>query len=173
MIFAPEYSGVCSCRIVRPPALNTRYWPSGDQLIPPSPVSSVTRVSRPSASERITSWEVRLKPDATDVPGDERMNATRDPSGDGTTFDSASGVVHTGDAGPPSIGTRQRSPPRVVMSALPSAPQNAPASVAPAPVNSRGLPDAPGSATYTFDTPARSQTNTTYRPSGDHIGIDG
>ena len=60
------------------------------------------------------------------------------PSGDMVMFVSAAGVVHTADAGLPSIGTRQRSPVLGIISARPSALQNAPFRVLPAPVSSRG-----------------------------------
>ena len=107
-------------------------------------------------------------------PAADRTNATREPSGDGTTPDSIAGVVHTADAALPSIGTRHRSPFFVIISARPSLLQNAPASELPASRSSRGGAGASDmSAAYTFDTPARSQTNTTWRPSGDHSGLDG
>src|SRR5439155_24097025 len=98
------------------------------------------------------------------------------PSGDGTMLDSAAGVVHTGAAVLPSIGTRHRSPFFGSSSARPSLLQNAPPSCAPAAVSSRGVaarPSAVRSTTYTFETPARSHTNTTCRPSGVHIAFDG
>src|SRR5439155_187195 len=77
---------------------------------------------------------------------------------------------------PPSIGTRHRSPFFGIISARPSALQNAPPTVLPASGSSRGAVACaePGrSATYTFETPARSHTNTTCRPSGAHIAFDG
>jgi hypothetical protein len=130
---------------------------------------------------------VRPEPDATEeelpdagveeeVPATAtgRTNATRVPSGDGTMLDSACGVVHTADAALPSIGTRQRSPFLGSINDRPSRLQKPPASDAPASGSSRGpLDGRPASTTYTLDTPARSQTKTTWPPSGAHMGFDG
>ncbi|PYQ92650.1 MAG: hypothetical protein DMF97_21375 [Acidobacteria bacterium] len=83
-------------------------------------------------------------------------------------------MVQTGDAAPPSMGTRHKSPFFGIINARPSALQKAPASCEPASFNSRGAAAAARpSAIYTPDTPARSQTNATCRPSGAHIGVDG
>src|SRR5262245_52126601 len=102
--------------MVRAPDVKTRDAPSGDQPRPPTFRSSRATVnSRPSAIVRTT-----MSPALT--------NATRDPSGDGTIAVSAAGVVHTADAAPPSIGTRQRSPFFATISARPSLLQNAPLS---------------------------------------------
>src|SRR3954470_22945088 len=186
MIFVPEYSGVCSCRIGGWTSLKTSVWPSGDHDSAPigraSPCN--TTVSRPSASDRTMSSPPAGPPRPRPLPAAgvaaeaaaERINATRAPSGAGTMFDSIAGVVHTADAAPPSIGTRHRSPFFGTIKA-PSLPQNAPINCEPAAGSSRGAgavcAAAGASATYTFETPARSHTNTTWRPSGDHIGFDG
>src|SRR5262249_29347276 len=142
-----------------------------------------TRLSRPSASDRTKSSLPPAPPRPRPRPfcpvaaaasaGAERTNATRVPSGDGVMFDSIAGVVHTGDAALPSIGTRHRSPFFGTISAARSALQNAPFSCEPAAASSRGTARCAASTTYTFETPARSQTKTTRRPSGDHIGFDG
>src|SRR5262245_30056710 len=183
MIFVPEYGGVCSCRIVLPPEVYTSQRLSGDQPTFDITASSArtTSDSRPSVSERVhSSLPLADLPRLRPVDGcalavafafSGRTNATRDPSGDATMLNSCCGVVHTADAAPPSIGTRQRSPFFGSINARPSWLQNAPASDAPASVNSRGVPAS--SEAYTFETPARSHTNTTCRPSGDHIGVDG
>src|SRR2546430_1139183 len=173
MIFDPEYSGVCSWRIGGLTSLNTSVCPSGDQPRPPIACSSerTTTVSLPSASVRTTrSPEAPPaprprppRPAAVPAPGvvpaAPLTNATRVPSGDGTMLDSMAGVVQTADARPPSIGARHRSPFFTIISARPSLLQNAPVSCPPAPGSSRGGADAAASTTYTFDTPARSQTN--------------
>src|SRR5262245_17028423 len=86
-------------------------------------------------------------------------------------FPSTAVVFHTADAAAPSIGTRQRSPSFATSSALPSWLQNAPTSELPAPGSSRGGAD--GVARYTLETPARSQTKATDRPSGLHMGDEG
>src|SRR4029450_9535737 len=104
-------------------------------------------VSRPFVSQRT---KRSLRP---------LTNATVVPSGDPAMLDSFSGVLHNADAALASLGTRHKSPSFGTMSARPSLDQNALASEAPAPLNSRGATDR--SETYTFETPARSQTNAT------------
>src|SRR5579859_1963731 len=129
-------------------------------MAPSASVDGSTRVSLPSPSDRTQSSPPAAFPARAPRPAagagavTPRTNATRDPSGDGTMPDSICGVVHIAAALPPSSGTRQRSPLRGIISARPSALQNAPASVAPASGSSRGA-DAPDDETMnTFDTPA-------------------
>src|SRR5581483_5636656 len=129
MIFDPEYAGVCSWRIVWPPAVYTSVCPSGDQPSAVAFSACVTRVSLPSLSERV---KMSFRP---------RVNATRLPSGDTTMFCSGSGVVHTGDAAPPSTGTRQRSPSFDTNNVRLSRLQNAPFRDGPAPGSALGSVD--------------------------------
>src|ERR1043165_6928777 len=108
MIFEPEYAGVCSWRIVVAPDVKTIESPSGDQPIAEIALSSArtTSDSRPSFRDRVPSSFPpalpRPRPDAVlgdacgaaVTPTRDRTNATRDPSGEGTTLVSACGVVH-------------------------------------------------------------------------------
>src|SRR5918995_6522015 len=107
MIFAPEYSGVCSWRIDLAPAEYARCAPSGDQLIAPMLMSSgASRCSVASASDRVhRSTPVAVRP----VPLG-RTNATRVASGEPVTLLSAAEVVHTAAGVPPFTATCQRSP---------------------------------------------------------------
>src|SRR5580765_9056073 len=190
MIFAPEYAGVCSCRIAPAPEVNTTCWPSGDQLMPPMPGCAASFVSRPSLSERIHSSVPAPppppprppRPEPVEAPLDDcavfastadRMNATRAPSGDGVIFVSLCGVVQTALAADPSSGTRHKSPARATINAVPSVLQNAPFRDAPASRSSRGAVLLSAGAMYTLEIPARSQTKTTDLPSGVHIGFEG
>src|SRR5436190_15134137 len=134
MIFDPAYGGVCSCRMTCAAAAKISDAPSGDQPTPViAPSCRDTSVSRPSDNVRTHSSAdppaprrslIRFEADAVTA----RTNATRVLSGDATIPDSGAGVVQTGAAALPSIGTRQRSPSFAVISARPSALQNAPAS---------------------------------------------
>src|SRR6266513_2301390 len=117
MILDPEYAGVCSWRIAAPPYVNSRDWPSGDHETPPTGLSSerTTSDSAPSARLLIRSSDppdpdpcppcppcLPCLPLAPCPPCLPRTNATRDPSGDGTMFDSNAGVVQTAVAALPS-----------------------------------------------------------------------
>ncbi len=195
MILVPEYSGVCSCRIVSPPPPTLTINSSAVTHVAPEtgPSNLATVVSRPSASERtwISDGEGRAGAGSAAAgggplraprpprlprpgpPGPPVTYATRVPSRD--TERPRPGIcAHTGVAGcPPSAETCISVPLRRKYSVRLSALQNTPVAPRPSVVTATGF-DAPSAGTtYRSCAPARSQMNATRRLSRDQTGDDG